>query len=253
MKKPMITYPKVQLYCLMSVAGAYTDFHIDFGGSSVWYHIVSGRKIFYLIRPSVKNLRAFEQWTTNPYQNSIFFGDEIEECVWIEVAAGNTFFIPSGWIHAVYTPEDSLVFGGNYLHDLAISKQLEIAGLERRTGVPEKYLFPFFEKSCWYAGARLVVSYYYHKNDLQRLDGIFSPDYFHDLVQIKASLEVIEYSPLFLEQVAKLLNLLRSYWKQCTNVNLRRRKPARIRNISPPKEILQPIALLDALEKLLLV
>ena len=35
-------YPKVQKYCLMSVAGCYTDFHVDFGGTSVWYHIVSG-------------------------------------------------------------------------------------------------------------------------------------------------------------------------------------------------------------------
>ena len=25
-------YPKVQLYCLMGTAGAYTDFHVDFGG-----------------------------------------------------------------------------------------------------------------------------------------------------------------------------------------------------------------------------
>ncbi len=30
-------YPKVQYYCLMSLRGSYTDFHIDFGGSSVWY------------------------------------------------------------------------------------------------------------------------------------------------------------------------------------------------------------------------
>ena len=37
-------YPKVQKYCLMSVAGCYTDFHVDFGGTSVWYHIVSGEK-----------------------------------------------------------------------------------------------------------------------------------------------------------------------------------------------------------------
>ena len=28
--------PKVSLYCLMSPAGAYTDFHVDFGGTSVW-------------------------------------------------------------------------------------------------------------------------------------------------------------------------------------------------------------------------
>jgi F-box and leucine-rich repeat protein 10/11 len=33
-------YPKVQKYCLMSVKNCYTDFHIDFGGTSVWYHIL---------------------------------------------------------------------------------------------------------------------------------------------------------------------------------------------------------------------
>ena len=31
-------YPQVQYYCLMSVAGSLTDFHVDFGGTSVWYH-----------------------------------------------------------------------------------------------------------------------------------------------------------------------------------------------------------------------
>ncbi|XP_016119760.1 lysine-specific demethylase 2A-like, partial [Sinocyclocheilus grahami] len=38
-------YPKVQKYCLMSVQGCYTDFHIDFGGTSVWYHILRGCKV----------------------------------------------------------------------------------------------------------------------------------------------------------------------------------------------------------------
>uniref|UniRef100_A0A672MC16 Lysine-specific demethylase 2A-like n=1 Tax=Sinocyclocheilus grahami TaxID=75366 RepID=A0A672MC16_SINGR len=38
-------YPKVQKYCLMSVEGCFTDFHIDFGGTSVWYHILRGRKV----------------------------------------------------------------------------------------------------------------------------------------------------------------------------------------------------------------
>jgi len=32
--------PEVQKYCLMSVKGSYTDFHVDFGGTSVWYNIV---------------------------------------------------------------------------------------------------------------------------------------------------------------------------------------------------------------------
>ena len=31
---------QVQKYCLMSVKDSYTDFHVDFGGTSVWYHIL---------------------------------------------------------------------------------------------------------------------------------------------------------------------------------------------------------------------
>ena len=32
--------PCVQRYCLMGVKDSYTDFHIDFGGTSVWYHVL---------------------------------------------------------------------------------------------------------------------------------------------------------------------------------------------------------------------
>jgi len=39
-------YPKVQLYCLMGVAGAWTDWHVDFAGSSVYYHILHGTKVW---------------------------------------------------------------------------------------------------------------------------------------------------------------------------------------------------------------
>lgn len=53
-------YPQVQYYCLMSVAGSYTDFHIDFGGTSVWYHILRGRKVFLFAPPTDKNLEAYE-------------------------------------------------------------------------------------------------------------------------------------------------------------------------------------------------
>ena len=42
-------YPKVQKYCLMSVNGCYTDFHIDFGGTSVWYHVLKGGKVCSLV------------------------------------------------------------------------------------------------------------------------------------------------------------------------------------------------------------
>jgi len=40
------------------------------------------------------------------------------------IKQGQTVFIPTGWIHAVLTPVDSLVFGGNFLHSLSIGLQL---------------------------------------------------------------------------------------------------------------------------------
>ncbi len=40
--------------------------------------------------------------------------------------AGETLMIPSGWIHAVFTPKPSLVFGGNFLHSLHIPMQLQV-------------------------------------------------------------------------------------------------------------------------------
>jgi len=144
-------YPKVQKYCLMSVAGCYTDFHIDFGGTSVWYHIIRGQKIFWLIPPTDENLKLYEEWTMSGKQGDVFFGDTVAKCGKIALKPGNTLLIPSGWIHAVYTPEDSLVFGGNFLHSFAIEKQLRVAQIEELTKVPTKFRFPFFTELQWYA------------------------------------------------------------------------------------------------------
>lgn len=44
-------------------------------------------------------------------------------------------FVCVGWIHAVYTPEDTLVFGGNFLHSFNIPMQLNIYNIEDRTRV----------------------------------------------------------------------------------------------------------------------
>ena len=39
-------FPRVQKYCLAGMAGAYTDFHLDFGGTSVWYAFTITRSIY---------------------------------------------------------------------------------------------------------------------------------------------------------------------------------------------------------------
>jgi hypothetical protein len=43
-----------------------------------------------------------------------------------------------------YTPADSLVFGGNFLHSLNIATQLELHRIEIATKVPKKFRFPMF-------------------------------------------------------------------------------------------------------------
>uniref|UniRef100_A0A8C7Y169 Lysine-specific demethylase 2B n=1 Tax=Oryzias sinensis TaxID=183150 RepID=A0A8C7Y169_9TELE len=150
-------YPKVQRYCLMSVKGCYTDFHIDFGGTSVWYHVFKGQKVFWLVPPTPYNLALYEDWVLSGKQSDVFLGDRADGCQRVELRQGYTFFIPSGWIHAVYTPMDALVFGGNILHSFNIPMQLTIHEIENRTKVHAKFRFPFYYEICWY-----VVERYFH-------------------------------------------------------------------------------------------
>lgn len=130
-----IVKPEVQKYCLISAGKSYTDFHVDFGGSSVWYHVVKGDKIFYLIEPNDENLKIYENWNCLKNHSEIFLGDQVKNCYKFELRAGNTIFLPTGWIHAVYTPNDSLVFGGNFLQSLNIPLQLKYLFYEHIFGI----------------------------------------------------------------------------------------------------------------------
>ena len=42
----LVVISSVQKYCLSGMGESYTDFHVDFGGTSVWYHVISGCKRF---------------------------------------------------------------------------------------------------------------------------------------------------------------------------------------------------------------
>lgn len=58
-------------YVIMSAAGSYTDFHVDFGGSSVWYHVIKGAKWFYLIEPTTEHLDAYSAWMRSDTQMQV--------------------------------------------------------------------------------------------------------------------------------------------------------------------------------------
>ncbi|XP_078137525.1 lysine-specific demethylase 7A isoform X2 [Sander vitreus] len=148
--------PFVQKYCLMGVKDSYTDFHIDFGGTSVWYHVLWGEKIFYLIKPTPTNLALYEAWSSSPNQSELFFGDKVEKCYKCVVPQGTTLLIPTGWIHAVLTSQDCMAFGGNFLHNLNIGMQLRCYEMERRLKTPDLFKFPYFEAICWYVAKNLL-------------------------------------------------------------------------------------------------
>lgn len=94
----------------MSVQGCYTDFHIDFGGTSVWYHILHGEKVFWLIPPTEKNIDIYTNWVLSGKQGDIFLADHVEGCQKIELLQGYTFIIPSGVCVCVCTFQDPLVY-----------------------------------------------------------------------------------------------------------------------------------------------
>ena len=148
--------PRVQFYCLMSVADCYTDFHIDFGGSSVYYHILKGRKTFFFIPPKPKYLKKYEEWCNSPDQNSVFLGKETKECYRVDLYPGDTMLIPSGWIHAVWTPENSLVIGGNFLTRMHYGTQIAVHEIEKATNVTRKFRYPHFQKILWLTVVRYL-------------------------------------------------------------------------------------------------
>ncbi|KNC87550.1 hypothetical protein SARC_00374 [Sphaeroforma arctica JP610] len=146
--------PRVQKYCLMGVQDSYTDFHIDFGGTSVWYHVVNGQKDFFFIPPTTQNLSIYKRWANGHSQSRNFLGDHVEQCYKVSLFPGNTLFIPSGWIHAVYTPEDSLVFGGNFIHEHAVNMQLTVYTMELSMRVKPRFQFPMFERMMWFVAEK---------------------------------------------------------------------------------------------------
>lgn len=86
---------------------------------------LKGEKMFFLIQPTSANLALYEHWMASSNQSETFFGDQVDVCYQMLLTHGQTLFIPTGWIHAVLTPVDSVVFGGNFLHSLNIPLQLQ--------------------------------------------------------------------------------------------------------------------------------
>ncbi|XP_019360595.1 PREDICTED: lysine-specific demethylase PHF2 isoform X3 [Gavialis gangeticus] len=151
--------PKVTKYCLICVKDSYTDFHIDSGGASAWYHVLKGEKIFYLIKPASANISLYERWQSAANHSEMFFADQVDKCYKCTVKQGQTLFIPSGWIYATLTPVDCLAFAGHFLHSLSVEMQMRAYEVERRLKIVSLTQFPNYETACWYMGKHLLETF----------------------------------------------------------------------------------------------
>jgi F-box/leucine-rich repeat protein 10/11 len=53
-------YPKLSQHVSMMPASSFLHFHLDSGGTAMWYNVVRGEQILYLVPPSEKNLALFK-------------------------------------------------------------------------------------------------------------------------------------------------------------------------------------------------
>ena len=78
-----------------------------------------------MIEPTDVNMSLFEKWAGTPNNTEIQFSDQVNKCYYFDLKEGNTIFLPSGYIHAVYTSNDSIVFGGNFVNSFSLQTQLK--------------------------------------------------------------------------------------------------------------------------------
>ncbi|XP_039626898.1 lysine-specific demethylase phf2 isoform X1 [Polypterus senegalus] len=148
--------PKVTKYCLICVKDSYTDFHIESGGASSWYHILKGETIIFLIKPTSANISLYERWRSASNHSEMFFADQVDKCYKCAVKQGQTLFIPSGWIYATLTTVDCLAFSGHFLHNLSVEMQMRAYEVEKRLKIKSLTQFDNFETACWYVGRHLL-------------------------------------------------------------------------------------------------
>ncbi|KAI9164665.1 hypothetical protein H9P43_008524 [Blastocladiella emersonii ATCC 22665] len=136
-------HSRIDAYALLSTAECWTDWHVDFAGTAVYYHVVRGRKVFLAAPPTKKNLEWYHD-KEHDGRTGIDALDELEGIVQIEVNAGETAFLPPGLLHAVYTPDDSIVIAGNFLTFAWAAVHIAVVDFETAVYSTKAFTLPAF-------------------------------------------------------------------------------------------------------------
>ncbi|KAH7702835.1 jmjC domain containing protein, partial [Aphelenchoides avenae] len=150
-----------QKHCIINTKGCFFDFFVPFAGTAVWYHVLQGTLVSWLVEPSEENVRLFEDWYSQPCSSSAngprpFFGDLVDKCTRLRMEAGSTVVIPSGWIRCDYATEDTVAVGGHFLHSYAMPQQIRALESEKKRRIPANYCYQFAPQLLWYYVADVV-------------------------------------------------------------------------------------------------
>jgi hypothetical protein len=98
-----------QLQCQVSPAGAYTQLHND-GCPSGWVYVIEGEKRWNLYGPDVRPL--FYDVNFGTWHRPTIPVEPVEAVL----GPGDLLFVPSAWVHEVWTPSATLAVGGSFLN-----------------------------------------------------------------------------------------------------------------------------------------
>jgi hypothetical protein len=98
----------------VSKSGAITLWHADFTGTTVFYALVKGVKVFHVIRATTNNMRLWEGFLQSGRHN-LFFGSHPSldggGCQKFVLTERQAVIIPAGMFHCVETVGLSMSLG----------------------------------------------------------------------------------------------------------------------------------------------
>lgn len=125
-------------FLLVSMKGSFSDVHIDFSSTCVFYHVKKGKKVFYVAPLTEYTWKVYQEFESGQRPNEWIVDVLFDHWERVEINEGETAMIPSGYLHFVWTPEDSLVIGGNFLMQQSLESQFDLSTFERECRLLEK-------------------------------------------------------------------------------------------------------------------
>ncbi|RHY29335.1 hypothetical protein DYB32_005224 [Aphanomyces invadans] len=152
---------------------SFVDFRTSPGGATLWYSIVCGKQVVYVVRPTSDHLSKYKAWAKDKLA-TVCFGDVASGCEHIVLTAGSTLLVPPGWIYAIATlDQDAMAFQGHVLDSVDLAKQLACYAVD--VDVYGQSQFPQHDDAMWHVACAHLARTGQDDVDLSALVRLLKP------------------------------------------------------------------------------